>query len=54
LVGVAGARWITNEVDKRLLKESAKVAGTKNLTSEECDELLKGTAIQVLDRVENA
>src|SRR5580698_10209735 len=29
LVGVAGARWITNEIDKRLLKESVKIAGSK-------------------------
>src|SRR5690349_998026 len=28
LVGVAGAKWITNEVDKRLLKESVKVAAS--------------------------
>jgi hypothetical protein len=54
LVGVAGAKWITNEVDKRLLKESVKVAGTKQLTSEECEELVKGSALQVLDRVEAA
>src|SRR6266850_6636292 len=38
LVGVAGAKWITNEVDKRLLKESVKLAGTKTLTSEEGEE----------------
>jgi hypothetical protein len=54
LVGVAGARWITHEVDRRLLKESVKIAGTKELTPEECDELVKGSAIQVLDRVQNA
>jgi hypothetical protein len=54
LVGVAGAKWITNEVDKRLLKESVKVAGTKKLTSEECEELVKGSALQVLRRVEAA
>jgi hypothetical protein len=30
LVGVAGAKWITSEVDKRLLKESVKVASHKN------------------------
>jgi len=54
LVGVAGARWITNEVDKRLLKETVKVAGTKKLTSEECEELVKGSALQVLKRVEAA
>jgi hypothetical protein len=54
LVGVAGAKWITNEVDKRLLKESVKVAGIKKLTPEECEELVKGSALQVLDRVEAA
>jgi hypothetical protein len=54
LVGVAGAKWITNEVDKKLLKESVKVAGTKNLTTEECEQLVKGSALQVLTRVEGA
>jgi hypothetical protein len=55
LVGVAGSRWITNEVDKKLLKESVKVAGTKTpLSSELCNELVKGTPGQVLTRVENA
>ena len=54
LVGVAGAKWITNEVDKKLLKESVKVAGTKNLTPEECDRLVRGSALQVLSRVESA
>ena len=54
LVGVAGAKWITNEVDKRLLKESVKVAGAKRLTSEKCEELVKGSALQVLKRVEAA
>jgi hypothetical protein len=54
LVGVAGAKWITNEVDKKLLKESVKVAGTKKLTSEECEQLVKGSALDVLNRVEAA
>ena len=54
LVGVAGAKWITNEADKRLLKESVKVAATKQLTPEECSELVKGSAMDVLDRVEAA
>ena len=54
LVGVAGAKWITNEVDKKLLKESVKVAGTKNLTNEVCEQLVKGSALQVLRRVEEA
>jgi hypothetical protein len=54
LVGVAGAKWITNEVDKKILKESVKVAGTKNLSHKQCEELVKGSALQILDRVEAA
>jgi hypothetical protein len=54
LVGVAGAKWITNEVDKKLLKESVKIAGTKTLTSDECEKLVEGSAMQVLRRVEEA
>jgi hypothetical protein len=52
LVGVAGAKWITNEVDKKLLKESVKIAGTQKLTEEECQKLVEGPALTVLDRVE--
>jgi hypothetical protein len=44
LVGVAGAKWITNEVDKKLLKESVKIAGTKQLTSGACEKLVTGSA----------
>jgi hypothetical protein len=54
LVGVAGAKWVTNEVDKRLLKESVRIAGTKKLTSEECERLASGSALEVLHRVEQA
>ena len=53
-VGVAGSKWITNEVEKRLFKESVKVAGTKTLTTETCDTLTRGSALQVLERVEAA
>jgi hypothetical protein len=41
LVGVGGARWITNEVDKRLLKQSVKEAAKKNIPPETCEEILK-------------
>ncbi len=54
LVGVAGAKWISNEVDKKLLKESVKIAGSKKLTPEECEKLVAGSALQVLRRVEEA
>ena len=52
LVGVAGAKWITNEVDKKLLKESVKIAGTKKLSMEECEKLVVGSPRQVLLQVE--
>jgi hypothetical protein len=52
MVGVAGAKWITNEVDKKLLKESVKVVGPKQLSAASCEELVKGSALQVLRRVE--
>src|SRR5215207_4595313 len=51
-VGVAGARWITNEVDKRLLKESVKVAAEKKLPREQCEELVKASPRRVLEAVE--
>lgn len=54
LVGVAGAKWITNEVDKNLFRESVKVAGSKQLASDECDQMVKGSALDVLERVEKA
>lgn len=54
VVGIAGAKWLTGEVDKKLLKESVKVAGTKKLTAEECDQLVQGSPMEVLDRVEHA
>ena len=54
LVGVVGAKWITNEADKQLLRESVKLAGTKQLTPRECEQLVDGSATQVLDRVEAA
>jgi Na+/proline symporter len=54
LVGVAGAKWITNEVDKKLLKESVKVAGPKKLSTEVCEKLVAGSPLQILQRVEQA
>jgi hypothetical protein len=53
LVGVAGAKWITNEADKLMLKESVKVAsGAAKLPPEECQQLIQGSARQVLERVQ--
>jgi len=54
LVGVAGARWITNEVDKSLLKESVKVTAHKALPSHETESLVQGTPRQVLQTLKDA
>jgi hypothetical protein len=54
LVGVAGARWITNEADKRLLRESVKVAGQKTISPRECEELVKAPPRQVLETLTRA
>src|SRR5579864_5566695 len=49
LVGVAGSKWITNEADKQLLRQSVKVAAQKTTISpEECEKLLDAPARQVL------
>ena len=34
LVGMSGARWLTNETDKRLMRETVKLAGEKRLSRE--------------------
>jgi hypothetical protein len=54
MVGVAGARWLTNEVDKRLLKESVKVAAGKEISKPDCEEILKGRPREVLQAVVSA
>jgi hypothetical protein len=55
LVGVAGAKWITNEVDKRLLKETVKVAvNNKKLPKEQAEHITEGSARQVLHEVTEA
>jgi hypothetical protein len=54
LVGVAGAKWITNEVDKQLLKESVKVVSRAKMSTEECERLVQGSPREVLERVERA
>lgn len=51
LVGVGGARWLTNEVDKRLLKESVKEVSKKTISPEECEQLVNAPARQVLRAV---
>jgi len=54
-VGVAGAKWITSEVDKRLLKESVKVAASsEKMPKDRSEHIAKGTPRQVLHDVKEA
>lgn len=48
LVGVVGAKWITNEADKRLLKESVKVAATKDVPRERTQQIVSESPLQML------
>jgi hypothetical protein len=54
LVGVAGAKWITNEVHKRLLTESVKVAVKKTFQEDQSEHLTEGSPRQVLLGVKQA
>jgi hypothetical protein len=51
LVGVVGGKWITNEADKRLLKESVRVAATKDVSKERAEAIVSGTPLEVLKSV---
>jgi hypothetical protein len=54
LVGVAGAKWITNEVDKRFLRESIKLATKKTLPSQKSEQIIEGSPRQVLEGIKEA
>jgi hypothetical protein len=54
LVGVVGAKWITNEADKRLLRESVNVAAAKSIPKEKVPEIVSGSPLQVLENVTSA
>jgi hypothetical protein len=53
-VGVAGAKWITNEVDKRLLRESVKVVAKKALPKGQSEKIIEGPPRQILASVREA
>lgn len=44
LVGVAGAHWLTNEVDKRLLKEAVSEAAKAQPSTELSDQIARTTS----------
>lgn len=51
LVGVIGAKWITNEADKRLLRESVHVAAVKNIPKDKVQDIVSGSPLEVLQNV---
>jgi hypothetical protein len=53
LVGVGGAKWLTGEADKQLLKESIKSVGAKSLSPEDCERLVQGSPRRVLRRIKH-
>jgi hypothetical protein len=53
VVGLAGAKWLTNESDKLLLKESVRLASSTQKSPEECERLVQGSALSVLNRVQS-
>ena len=54
LVGVVGGKWITNEADKRLLKESVKVAASKDFSREKAEAIVSGSPLEILKDVKAA
>lgn len=52
LVGVAGARWITNEADKRLLRQSVSIAAEKTFRGKECKELMQFSPRRAYEELE--
>ena len=55
LVGVAGAKWITSEVDKRLLKQGVKAAAASvKLPKEQSERIAQGSPQQILRNIKEA
>ena len=55
IVGIAGSKWLTNEVDKSLLKQSVVEAAKKNMSPEKCAQLENcGSPREILKAVAEA
>lgn len=48
LVGIGGARWLSNEVDKKFLRETAVQAGGRNLSPEDCKKISQASPQKAL------
>jgi hypothetical protein len=49
LVGVAGARWLTNEVDKSLLRAAASVAAAKQASADQAAQMAMASPASALE-----
>lgn len=54
LVGLAGSKWLTNEADKRFLKETVKIVAKKDITADECEKILQQSPRKILNEVQIA
>lgn len=54
LVGVGGARWLSNEVDSKLLRASVNITTEKTMTPEQRSTIAAAPAIEVLRAVQGA
>ena len=53
LVGIGGAKWLSNEVDKKFLQEAASEAGEREITPEDCKKMRKTSPRKALAMVES-
>jgi hypothetical protein len=52
LVGLGGARWLSNEVDSKLLRASVNITTEKSMTPEQRSTIAAAPAIEVLRAVQ--
>ena len=53
LVGVGGTRWLSNEVEKGLLRQAASEAGKRDIPHEDCNQLQKASPMRALQMAQS-
>ena len=53
LIGIGGAKWLTNETDKRLLKTAAVTAAAASSSLEDSKKMLMSTPAQTFNLAKN-
>jgi hypothetical protein len=54
LIGVIGSKWLTNESDKLLLRESVNTVTAKMLPGDEANRITSGPPLKVLKNIKEA